>query len=115
LSVNQLHDLERAGAGSRVCPVGPEALCRPEATIRRQGARSVTEELLTQNGLGDDARLALLGKMTHLYEITPWMRPSDRAAQQLGEELIVATGQCVPSGITECVNRAFQYLDGWYK
>jgi hypothetical protein len=86
----------------------------PEATIRRSGAQSVTEVLLTQHRLDSDARLALLGRMTHLYEITPWLRPTDPAAYQLGQELLTATGTCEPHDVSRCVEQAFRYLDRWY-
>jgi hypothetical protein len=86
----------------------------PEAAIRRSGNRSVTELLVSQHGLGEDPRLQRLARMTHLYEITPWMGPSDPAAQELGEKLMAAAGQCQPARVAACVTRAFQYLDGWY-
>jgi hypothetical protein len=87
----------------------------PEATIRRQGTRSVTEELLAQSKLEHDKRLVRLGRMTHLYEITPWMRPTDPSAHQLGQTLITTTGKCKPHELFQCVKRAFRYLDGWYE
>ena len=86
----------------------------PEASIRRHGARSATEVLLEQHGLMQDERLHRLARMTHLYEITPWMLPADQAAQQLGEALRETSGQCAPPNVTPCVKRAFDYLDIWY-
>jgi len=86
----------------------------PEATIRRSGTRSATEELLAQYHLEHDERLRLLGRMAHLYEITSWMRPADPIAHQLGQELMAATGRCSPPDIPQCAKRAFGYLDTWY-
>lgn len=86
----------------------------PEATIRRSGTQSVTEVLLMHNSFRNDGRLMLLARMTHLYEITPWMRPTDLPASQLGQDLITTTGRCEPHEIAHCVERAFRYLDTWY-
>jgi hypothetical protein len=86
----------------------------PEAEVRRSGTQSVTEILLAQNRLQANPELALLARMTHLYEVTPWMRPADPAASRFGQELIAATGQCPLPDITPCVERAFHYLDTWY-
>jgi hypothetical protein len=86
----------------------------PEAGLRRSATQSVTEILLAQNHLQANPQLALLARMTHLYEVTPWMRPADPAASQLGQELIMATGRCPLPEITPCVERAFHYLDAWY-
>jgi hypothetical protein len=86
----------------------------PEAAIRRKSTQSVTEVLLEDNHLENDSRLAMLARMTHLYEVTPWMRPTDPLAHQLGQELLTATGQCAPSDVAPCVERALRYLDMWY-
>ena len=86
----------------------------PEAVIRRSGTQSATEVLLAQNALQHDRRLARLAHMTHLYEITPWMRPADLAATQLGQDLLAATGPCTPQEIARCIERAFHYLNTWY-
>jgi hypothetical protein len=86
----------------------------PEAEVRRSATRSATEVLLAQHYLESDSRLGRLARMTHLYEITPWMRPTDPAAHQFGQELMAATGRCEPHEIIRCVERAFHYLDTWY-
>jgi hypothetical protein len=86
----------------------------PEADIRRQGTRSATEVLLARRGLEDNPRLQSLARMTHLYEITPWMVPADPAAQQLGYELRHAAGSCNPPYVSQCFERALHYLDTWY-
>jgi hypothetical protein len=50
-----------------------------------------------------------LARMTHLYEITPWMLPADAAAEQLG-----AARQCAPETVALCAARARRYLYDWY-
>jgi hypothetical protein len=86
----------------------------PEAEVRRSATQSVTEILVTQNRLQADPELALLARMTYLYEVAPWMRPADPAASQLAQALITATGQCPLPDVTPCVERAFHYMDTWY-
>ena len=86
----------------------------PEAVVRRSGTQSATEVLLTQNRLDNDGRLMLLARMTHFYEVTPWMRPRNPGADQLGQELLTAAGHCPSPDVTSCVERAFRYLDIWF-
>ena len=86
----------------------------PEADIRRSGTQAATEVLLARNKLTTDSRLALLGRMAHLYEITRWMLPSDPYAHQLGQELVTAAGHCKPSDLSLCVEQGLRYLDTWY-
>ena len=87
----------------------------PEAETRRSGTESVTQVLLAQNGLERDPKLEALGRMAHLYEVSPWMLPSDRVAQQLGQGLIEATKRPELSNMHEQSEAAFSYLDEWYK
>jgi hypothetical protein len=88
----------------------------PEAEIRRSGARSATEVLVAHAGLERDERLALLTRMTHLYEISLWRLPTDPEAQVLGAGLVeAATDQCDRAAVGKCVERAFRYLDAWYE
>ena len=86
----------------------------PEASVRRRGIRSATEVLLEQHGLTRDERLQRLARMTHLYEIAPWMLPADPAAQQLGQELLETARRCAPAAVAPCAAHALRYLDGWY-
>lgn len=85
-----------------------------EATVRRSGTRSASEILLAQGSLRNDKQLKTLARMAHLYEITPWMLPADPRAQQLGQEVMAAAGQCERATVMICVERAFEYLDRWY-
>ena len=85
----------------------------PESEIRRTGGRSATEVLLTKLGMEQDAKLALLGRMTHLAEITPWTLPSDRPAQRLAQDLKELAGNA-PSEVSARADQIFQYLDKWY-
>jgi hypothetical protein len=87
----------------------------PEAETRRSGSQSATEVLLANHSLAQDERLAPLGRMAHLYEITPWMLPRDPQMQRLGQELMAAAGSCPAGDIMPCVERAFTYLDQRYQ
>lgn len=86
----------------------------PEAEIRRSAGRSATEILLARSGFGDDDRLNRLGRVAHLYEITPWLRPADHEANRLGAEIMSAASGCGSPNVRPCVDRAFSFLDSWY-
>jgi hypothetical protein len=81
----------------------------PEAEIRRAGSLSATEVLLDRVQSRNDARLAFLGRMAHLSEVTPWMMPSDPEAHELAERLRDATAaHCGERLRASC-------LDDWYE
>lgn len=86
----------------------------PEAEVRRMGTRSATEVLLEQQGLTGDAKLQVLGRATHLYEITPWLLGTDQMATQLGARIqeIERSNPGVPPA--ERTVLLFQWLDAWY-
>lgn len=88
----------------------------PEASIRRHGAQSATQFLLEQQGLGSDARLETLGRMTYLNEVTPWMLASDPEAGRLTELLRgAAERECGTTLNPECAERLFAALDRLYE
>jgi hypothetical protein len=87
----------------------------PEAEIRRTGGRSATEVLLTKHDLEKDPKLQLLGGMTHLYEITPWLLPSDRPAHALGQQIREQVADCGSNDIRHCMERVSSFLDNWYE
>jgi hypothetical protein len=86
----------------------------PEAETRRTGARSATEVLVDKHALGSDAKIRMLARMTHLYEISPWLIPSDRAAQSVGYRIKEFAKDCKPEETRLCAERIFAYLDEWY-
>lgn len=88
----------------------------PEAEIRRHGMQSATEFLIDREGLGSDAKLTRLARMTHLNEITPWMLASDADAGQLTEMLRKAADEnCGRKLDAACTDELFQFLDRWYE
>lgn len=101
-----------------VAPFSPAApgipFDMPEAAIRRSSGYSATEVLLRKHRLDEDESLALLGRMTRLYEVTPWLLPVDTDAHSLGQNLLNAAGRCGPGKTAACVDRAFHFLDQWY-
>ena len=86
----------------------------PEAEIRRSGTHSATELLLASRGLLGDEKLARLGEMTHVYEITRWQLPARPREYALGEGLKAAVGPCPAKEVLACVERGFRFLDDWY-
>src|SRR3989442_1027444 len=44
----------------------------PESEVRRTGTQSATEKLIVDRGLDKDPRLALVARLGHAWEITPW-------------------------------------------
>jgi hypothetical protein len=88
----------------------------PEAEIRRQGASSATEVLLTKHGLDSDTRLRSLATMTHLAEVTPWMLPADPDASRLAQTVRnVAANTCGRTLTAGCVEVVLAFFDDWYK
>jgi hypothetical protein len=87
----------------------------PEAEIRRTGTRSATEVLLARHRLEGDPKLALLGRMAHLYEITPWQIGTDAAPSRLGRQLKEITSPEIDLSRQQTVQRIFAWLDRWYR
>jgi hypothetical protein len=87
----------------------------PEAAIRRTGAQSATEVLLAKHQLEKDPKLQLLGRMTHLYEITPWLIPSERAAQELGQNIRELANENAAEEPKERAEKIMAWLDRWYE
>ncbi len=88
----------------------------PEAEVRREGARSATEVLVTKHGLDADARLRSLAAMTHLAEVTPWLLPADHDAGRLVQGIREVTlGACGPTLTAGCAESVFAFLDAWYR
>lgn len=88
----------------------------PEASVRRHGAQSATQFLVEQQGLGSDARLSALARMTYLNEVTPWMLASDPEAGRLTEILRgAAERECGATLDAECAERLFSVLDEIYE
>lgn len=86
----------------------------PEAKLRRTGTSSATEVLVESLERGHEAKLALLGRVGHVYEIAPWMRPTDPAAHELGRRILEA-GDCGEQLTSKCLSRAFAFMDRWYQ
>lgn len=86
----------------------------PEAVVRRSATRSATENLVVSRKLEGDAALAKLARMTHLFEITPWMEASDPQAFELGRGLLRAVEPQEKSNPTAALREGFKWLDGWY-
>jgi hypothetical protein len=87
----------------------------PESDTRRTGTEAVTQVLVARSGLANDPRLDLLSRMAHLYEISPWMLPSDRDAQQLGQQLREATERAGIANMEQETEAAMAFLDRWYE
>ena len=85
----------------------------PESEFRRTGGRSTTEILLQKNGLDRDPRLELLGRVTHLYEISPWLMPSDRTAFEFGNGLKSVLAKNEASSTESALAKCFDYLDNF--
>lgn len=86
----------------------------PEATIRRLGTRSATEVLIDTQGLTNNPKLLVLGRVTHLYEITPWLLGSDPLATEIGariQEIERSNPGRPPADRAELL---FKWLDDWY-
>lgn len=87
----------------------------PEADIRREGARATTEVLADRIGRAGDAKIAVVARMGHLTEITPWMLPSDPQAAALADDLrTVVTKQCQERLTERCAESAFVLLENWF-
>lgn len=87
----------------------------PEATVRRRGLRSATQVTVDSAGLGSDARLDALARMTYLTEVTPWMLASDPEAGRLAELLRdAAERECGASLDPACAEKLFVLLDRIY-
>ena len=74
----------------------------------------MTEVLLTQSGVKQDEKLALLACMANLYEVAQWMRPNDPQADLLGRRLLDATAGCDRRLTPECADAGLEFLDQWY-
>jgi hypothetical protein len=87
----------------------------PEAEVRRAGSLAATEVLIQRLGKTDDARLAVLGRMAHLAEVTPWMMPSDPEAGALASALRESAAlTCGERLRAACLDGVFATLDRWY-
>jgi len=87
----------------------------PEAEIRRVGSLAATEVLIQRLGKTTDARLAVLGRMAHFAEVTPWMMPSDPEAGALARALRESAAQaCGVRLRAACLDGVFVMLDRWY-
>lgn len=86
----------------------------PEATIRRIGTRSATEVLLLKHSLDTDPKLGLLGRATHLYEITPWLLGTDPTATLLGARVQEIERANPGRTALERSQLLFEWLDTWY-
>jgi hypothetical protein len=87
----------------------------PEAEIRRAGSLAATEVLLERMRKPDDERLALLARMAHLTEVTPWMMPSDPQAGALAGTLRdAAAAHCGERLRATCLDNVFDVIDRWY-
>ncbi len=87
----------------------------PEAEIRRTGTRSATEVLLWRHPMETDPKLGLLGRATHLYEITPWQIGSDPLASGIGRHLRLLGNTDPKTSRAEIVRQIFIWLDDWYQ
>ena len=86
----------------------------PEAELRRSATGSATEVLIALLDAESDEKLELLGRVGHIYEISPWMRPTDPVAYRLGQQIMDA-GDCGERLTSTCVSQAFEFLDRWYE
>lgn len=88
----------------------------PEASVRRHGVQSATQFIVEQQGLGSDAKLQALARMTYLNEVTPWMLASDPEAGRLTEMLRgAADRECGATLNADCAERLFLFLDQVYE
>src|SRR5262249_24574140 len=83
----------------------------PEAQFRRTGTRSTTELLLAKRELSGDPRLTEIGAMTHLFEITPWLLPSNPAAFQFGRELKLTILEEEKVSTAHALEKCFELLE----
>src|SRR5205085_2893168 len=58
----------------------------PEAKIRRQATISATEVLVADQSLNRNVRLAALARAITVIEVTPWLVPADREAEQIADD-----------------------------
>src|SRR5438067_2126599 len=62
----------------------------PEAEVRRSATQSATEKLIVDRGLDKDPRLALMARLGHVWEITPWMYATDLEVKELSVRMFAA-------------------------
>jgi len=88
----------------------------PEAEVRRTVTQSAAEKLIVDRGLDKDPRLALMARLGHVWEITPWAYTTDSAVKDLSLRMFAAKGTCSdPSEVPSCAERVFSALDTWYE
>jgi len=51
--------------------------------VRRTGTQSATEKLIRRSRLDKDPRLALVARLGHVWEITPWAYATDVEVKDL--------------------------------
>src|SRR5438094_878851 len=87
----------------------------PEAEIRRTGTQSAAEKLIVDRGLDKDPRLALMARLGHVWEITPWAYATDTAVKDLSLRMFAAKGTCGDlAEVPTCAERVLRTLDAWY-
>jgi len=87
----------------------------PEAEIRRTGTQSAAEKLIVDRGLDKDPRLALMARLGHVSEITPWAYATDTAVKDLSLRMFAAKGTCGDlAEVPTCAERVLRTLDAWY-
>ena len=87
----------------------------PEAGIRRKGTRAATEVLVDEHGLANDSRLAVLARVGHLYEITPWQLGEEPEPTRVGSVIKEMGADNADLGPAHSLELIFQWLDEWYK
>ena len=88
----------------------------PEAEVRRTVTQSAAEKLIVDRGLDKDPRLALMARLGHVWEITPWAYTTDSAVKDLSLRMFAAKGTCSDlSEVPSCAERVFSTLDTWYE
>ena len=86
----------------------------PEAEVRRSATQSATEKLIVDRGLDKDPRLALMARLGHVWEITPWMYATDVEVKELSVRMFAAKGTCEVEEAAACAERVMRTLDSWY-
>ena len=86
----------------------------PEAEVRRSATQSATEKFIVDRGLDKDPRLALMARLGHVWEITPWMYATDLEVKELSVRMFAAKGTCEVEEAAACAERVMRTLDSWY-
>jgi len=86
----------------------------PESEVRRTGTQSASEKLIIDRGLDNDPRLALMARLGHVWEITPWAYATDVQVKDLSLRMFAAKGTCELEEVATCADRVMRALDTWY-